>query len=131
VILQEAFGHECMASTCNLHIKAANERKRSNYHVISTLAHALCCADDGERQPGLSSSAAADGEACHPAYPALRRAQRLSFAIMAVLVDTISPSEGRQAFIEAGSTTARLRMALARICHHRRVMQAVAAMEDL
>lgn len=114
----------------HLHFKATNERNRSNYHGISTLAHALCCADDGVRQQGLSSSAAADGEACHPAYPALRRAQRLSFAIMAVLVD-ISPSEGRQAFIETGSTTARLRMALARLCHHRRVMQAVAAMEDL
>eukprot|EP00887_Chlorella_sp_A99_P001815 scaffold19.g1815.t1 len=48
----------------------------------------------------------------HPAYPALRRAQRLSYAL-ANLLPTFSGSEARQALLEAGSTAARLRMIVA------------------
>lgn len=65
-----------------------------------------------------------------PDYPALRRAQRLSFACAALLAD-LSATEGRQAWVEAGSTCGRLRLALAALRKHRQVLAAVVAVEGL
>lgn len=65
-----------------------------------------------------------------PDYPALRRAQRLSFACAALLAD-LSATEGRQAWVEAGSTCTRLRLALAALRKHRQVLAAVVAVEGL
>lgn len=65
-----------------------------------------------------------------PDYPALRRAQRLSFACAALLAD-LSATEGRQAWVEACSICARLRLGLAALRKHRQVLAAVVAVEGL
>ncbi len=66
----------------------------------------------------------------HPSYPAIRRAQRLSYALASVLAD-VSPNEGRQALLEAPSVSARLRLALAGLRKHRSVLAAVVAVQGL
>ena len=64
------------------------------------------------------------------AYPALRRVSRLSFALTTMLAD-LSPTEGRQAWAEAPSICARLRLGLAALRKHRQVLAAVVAVEGL
>ncbi len=54
----------------------------------------------------------------HPDWPALRRLQHLSYAVTSQLAN-ISASEGRQAFVEAPSICARLRLGLAALRQHR------------
>lgn len=80
-------------------------------------------------RPPRGDPGAEDPEAAHAAYPSLRRAQRLSYALAAVLTD-VSADEGRQALIEAGSTTARLQIQLARLRKHQNVLAALLAVED-
>ncbi|KAL4451643.1 hypothetical protein ABPG75_007305 [Micractinium tetrahymenae] len=65
-----------------------------------------------------------------PDYPALRRAQRLSFACAALLAN-VNAAEGRQAWVEAGSVCTRLRLGLAALRKHRQVLAAVVAVEGL
>ncbi len=64
------------------------------------------------------------------AYPAIRRAQRLSYAVASVLAD-LPASEGRQALLEAPRISARLRLALAALRKHRSVLAAVVAVKGL
>jgi hypothetical protein len=59
--------------------------------------------------------------------PPLRRAQRLSYALASILGD-VSPDEGRQALLEAGSTSARLRLGLAALRRRRVELQVALAM---
>jgi Lon protease-like protein len=85
------------------------------------------------RPPAAGDGGAAPGEGlpgAHPGYPALRRVQRLSFALASCLADT-SVAEGRQAVLEAPSISSRLRLALASLRRQRRVLAAVAAVRDL
>lgn len=85
------------------------------------------------RPPSNLGEAEEEGQAPPAAdarYPALRRMQRLSFALASCLVD-VSSSEGRQALLEAGSTTSRLRLALAALRRHRKVLAAVAAVRRI
>lgn len=65
-----------------------------------------------------------------PQYPALRRMQRLSYAAAISLMD-MTPSEGRQAVLEANSVGARLRLVLASLIKHRKVLSAIAAVRGL
>lgn len=82
-------------------------------------------------QPGSSGGGAAELRAgAHPDWPTLRRLQRLSFAVVCMLAN-VSGSEGRQAFLEAPSTSARLRLGLAALRKHRQVLAAVVAVEGL
>ncbi|KAI3437687.1 hypothetical protein D9Q98_000136 [Chlorella vulgaris] len=79
-----------------------------------------------------SKEAAADaqhGPGAHPDYPALRRAQRLSFAVTSLLGNVTS--EGRQAYVEAGSISARLRLGLAALRLNRHVLAAAVALKGL
>lgn len=66
----------------------------------------------------------------HPDYPALRRLQHLSYAVLSQLAN-VSASEGRQAFVEAPSVCARLRLGLASLNKHRQVLAAFVAVEGL
>ncbi|PRW20778.1 Meiotic nuclear division 1 [Chlorella sorokiniana] len=85
---------------------------------------------------GGSSSGGSDSDApaetallqagAHPDWPALRRLQHLSYAVTSQLAN-ISASEGRQAFVEAPSICARLRLGLAALRKHRQVLAAVVA----
>ena len=70
------------------------------------------------------------GEGAHPQYPALRRIQRLSFALASSLGD-VSASEGRQAWLEVNSIAGRLRLGLAALRRHRGVLAAVVAVRNL
>lgn len=79
---------------------------------------------------GGSASARLAALGAHPEYPSLRRAQRLSFAVVSLL-GNVTAAEGRQAWVEAGSTCARLRLGLAALRSHRRVLAAVVAVEGL
>lgn len=65
-----------------------------------------------------------------PGYPALRRLQHLAYAVTAMLAN-VSATEGRQAWVEAGSLCARLRLGLAALRKHRQVLAAVVAVEGL
>jgi hypothetical protein len=70
------------------------------------------------------------GEGAHPAYPNLRRVQRLSFALASSLGD-VSASEGRQAWLEVHSIAGRLRLGLSALRRHRDVLAAVVAVRNL
>ncbi len=63
-------------------------------------------------------------------YPGLRRAQRLSYAMAAVLPD-IKKEEGRQSLLEAGGIAVRLRLVLTALRKHRRVLAAIAAVQGI
>ena len=76
--------------------------------------------------PGIPQHA----DSLPPAYPAIRRAQRLSYAAASVLAD-LPASEGRQALLEAPSISARLRLVLAALRKHRSVLAAVVAVKGL
>lgn len=85
-------------------------------------------APSGSSGGGDSPAAAADAAAgaagtalqagAHPDWPALRRLQHLSYAVTCQL-GNVSTSEGRQAFVEAPSISARLRLGLAALRKHR------------
>lgn len=81
------------------------------------------------RPPAAAADMAATATA-HPDWPTLRRLQRLPFAAVSLLAN-VSGSEGRQAFLEAPSVCARLRLALAALRKHRQVLAAVVAVEGL
>ena len=66
----------------------------------------------------------------HPDYPPLRRAQRLSFAL-ANMLPAFANSEARQALLEAGSTSARLRLVVAALRQQRNRLAAVAVLKGL
>lgn len=93
-----------------------------------------------QRQPAAAGgpaafkyrNAASEGsDACADEhYPPLRRAQRLSYAA-AICVMDLTPGEGRQAVLEAGSVSARLRLVLMALVKHRKVLSAVAAVRGL
>lgn len=96
-------------------------------------------AGEGAATAGAAAEAAADAAAATlaaqkpvapPDYPALRRVQRLSYAC-AALLSNISPADGRQAWVEAGSICARLRLGLAALRKQRQVLAAVVAVEGL
>jgi hypothetical protein len=76
-----------------------------------------------------AAAAAQHGPGAHPDYPALRRAQRLSFAVTSLLGNVTS--EGRQAYVEAGSISARLRLGLAALRLNRHVLAAAVALKGL
>lgn len=65
-----------------------------------------------------SEASAALQAGAHPDWPALRRLQHLSYAVTSQLA-SVSASEGRQAFVEAPSICARLRLGLAALRKHR------------
>ena len=65
-----------------------------------------------------------------PDYPALRRLHHLANATTSMLAN-VSATEGRQAWVEAGSLCARLRLGLAALRKHRQVLAAVVAVEGL
>lgn len=73
---------------------------------------------DGGGSGSESAAAAALQAGAHPDWPALRRLQHLSYAVTSQLA-SISASEGRQAFVEAPSICARLRLGLAALRKHR------------
>jgi hypothetical protein len=63
-------------------------------------------------------------------YPVARRLQRLSYTLLSV-VNEFSEVEARQAALEAGSVTARLKLGLAALRWHSKVLAAVAAVDDV
>mmetsp|Transcript_21045 Transcript_21045/g.63327 ORF Transcript_21045/g.63327 Transcript_21045/m.63327 type:complete len:679 (+) Transcript_21045:189-2225(+) len=67
---------------------------------------------------------------CPEEYPALRRAQRMSYA-MPYIFNDISPSEDRQGLLEAGSITARLRLIHSKLRKHRTVLATLASISSL
>ncbi|KAH7617703.1 hypothetical protein Ndes2526B_g07569 [Nannochloris sp. 'desiccata'] len=69
-------------------------------------------------------------QGAHPAFPNLRRVQRLSFALASSLGD-VSASEGRQAWLEVHSVAGRLRLGLSALRRHRDVLAAVVAVRNL
>jgi len=71
-----------------------------------------------------------DGKVAHPEYPALRRTQRLSYALASRL-GSVANSEGRQAWLEAPSVTSRLRKGVSGLVAHRSVLAAVVAVQSL
>ncbi|KAK9815927.1 hypothetical protein WJX72_012088 [[Myrmecia] bisecta] len=83
--------------------------------------------DDGCDGHEVDTVAGSCGQA---AYPAWRRAQRLSYA-MAVVTKEISVTEGRQALLEAGSITARLELVLTALRSTRSFLLAAAAVQEL
>lgn len=80
--------------------------------------------------PGATAGAAGPGQHAHPAYPPLRRAQRLSYAL-ASAIGSVTNSEGRQEWLEAISIAARLRLGLEALRTHRSVLAAVVEVRKL
>lgn len=66
----------------------------------------------------------------HPGYPALRRQQRLSYSLANSLPALGSGSEARQALLEAGSVSGRLRLLLTALRGERNRLAALAAIKS-